>query len=308
MHEQTKLQFNKVKSACSPELDEALNDPRLLASSTWIVSYPRSGNTFMRALVANYLSGLDRPLSLQELHFSSYGEHVQEFWQELLGKPPLERSFEEEWGQREGYFAMLKAYLDGRTKVIKSHVPYIDVNGIPAFRLGADDRVIHVVRHPCDVAISSSHYYGVDMEEAIRRVNAENLLNHGHPANGYEFIGSWRQHTQSWMACNAAPVLRLRYFDMVQDTVATLTRVVEFMGYPVDPIRIELAVDFSRFGRLREQEQGSQFVENASATPFFRMGIPGKWTDTLTVDQARRVVNANADLMEQLGFMRLFVS
>lgn len=308
MHELIRPQLGHEGTPPAQALELAAQSPELLARTTWIVSYPRSGNTFMRALLANYLSGLDRALTLPELHFSSFGEHVQEFWQELLARPPVERSFEEEFALRERYFGMLKGYLDGKTKIIKSHTPNVDLNGRSAFQFGANDRVVHVVRHPCDVAISSSHYFSVDLDEAIRRLNTDNLLNNGHPDNGFEFVGSWRLHTQSWMDCSAAPVLRVRYFDMVQDTAAVLARVVEFMGYPVDPIRIELAVEFSRFGKLRELEKECSFVENASNAPFFRMGIPGKWTDTLTVDQARRVVNANAGLMEEFGFMRLFLS
>lgn len=308
MHQQLEPPIGHQEVSPSHTLELALNSPEMLARSTWLVSYPRSGNTFMRALLANYLSGKDEPLTLHELHFSSFGEHVQEFWQDLLGKPPVERTFEEEFARRGDYFGILRQFLEGKTKLIKSHTPNVDLNGTSAFQLSERDRVVHIVRHPCDVAISFSHYFNVDIDEAIRRLNTDMTLHNGHPVNGYEFIGSWRLHTQSWMDCRAAPVLQVKYFDMVQNTAKVLARVIEFMGYPVDPGRVALAVEFSRFGRLREQEQGGDFVENASQQPFFRMGVPGKWMDTLTVDQARRVVNANAEMMERLGFMRLFVS
>ena len=34
----------------------------------WIASYPKSGNTWMRAFIANYLDNGPRPVDLNELH------------------------------------------------------------------------------------------------------------------------------------------------------------------------------------------------------------------------------------------------
>lgn len=280
-----------------------------LPTNTWLVSYPRSGNTFLRALLANYFSGLPRPVTLEELHLSTIGEHIEHFWADIVGKPPVSRTLEEEFAGRREYFSRLKDVNRDILRIFKSHTPFSKVNDAPAFEFGADDRIVHLVRHPCDVVISYAHYYEVPLEDAITRLNTDNLTHIGHPGHGFELIGSWAQHTASWAECDAAPIIHVRYSALVQDTEAELARIVEFMGGPVNPERVRMAAEFSRLGRLRNQEQATGFIENtARAAPFFRQGIPGKWTDTLTVDQARRIINANAAQMDRFGFMKLFLS
>jgi len=64
-----------------------------------------------------------------------------------------------EWRHRRQYFELLRTYESaGHIKRLKTHTANVDINSSPAFDFQPQDRVIFVVRHPGDVAISLSKY------------------------------------------------------------------------------------------------------------------------------------------------------
>ncbi|MSO93754.1 MAG: sulfotransferase domain-containing protein, partial [Rhodospirillales bacterium] len=40
----------------------------------WLASYPKSGNTWLRAFLANYMMGAERPVPINEIHKFAYGD------------------------------------------------------------------------------------------------------------------------------------------------------------------------------------------------------------------------------------------
>jgi hypothetical protein len=275
----------------------------------WIVSYPRSGNTFARALIANYFSGLDYPLTLDEIVQSTHGEHDENIWLDLTGKPPSERKLDEEWRARPAYFARLRGMTNPHLPMIKSHSVAGPILDRPAFEFMAGDRIVHLVRHPCDVAISCSYFYNIDLTEAIRRILMPGLYIHGLPEIGFEVIGSWAQHTRSWMELIDVPIHRVRYFELVAKPVEVLMSIVAFLGAAPDPSRAEIAVNFCDFNRMRSEEELNGFAESSrsSSNPFFRKGQPGEWIETLTVDQARQILGNDPELIDQLKFANISI-
>lgn len=275
--------------------------------ATWIVSYPRSGNTFVRSLLANYFSGLDRPLKLEEIANSTQGEHDEMLWTRVTGKKPSERSLQEQWNARPLYFERLRAITEKTLPLIKSHTLLGALDGRPAFQFVPGDRIIYIVRHPCDVVLSASKFNDMGLDESIDRQLATNRYVCGQPNHGYELIGSWSQHVRSWMLDPGVPVHRIRYIDIVENGVNKVMDMVRFLNCEPDPARARLAVEFSSFDRLQAEEKEKGFVEasKVSALPFFREGRPGQWLDTLTVNQARKILDADPELIDHFGFRKL---
>ena len=146
----------------------------------WVVSYPRSGNTFLRALLANYFSGSTRPLSLAEVSSSTLGEHSETLWLELTGHRAADRTIEMEWRARPAYIRARRERAEGDIRLFKSHT----VNGsafgeLNAFDFVPGDRILHVVRHPGDVALSCADYWGIPLDAAIDRLLTDGLVTDG---------------------------------------------------------------------------------------------------------------------------------
>lgn len=277
----------------------------MLRTITWLASYPRSGNTYLRALLANYIHAQDRPVSLNDLPKISVGEHIEEIWAELTGKPLAERTLEDEWAGRAAYAEQLRNAASEGTLLVKTHTINASHKSIPAFEFKPGDRVIHLVRHPADVAISCADFYGIDVNRQIERMLKEGLINDSRPRQGFEVLGSWSQHVHGWLNETRIPVLTIRYADLVQAPEAVMATLAPYIGMTPEPARIAKAVEFTRFERLRKQEAEAGFIEaspNSLSGQFFRRGRPGQWRETLTPEQAERLLAPNRDLLEKLGF------
>lgn len=269
----------------------------------WLASYPRSGNTYLRALLANYLSDGAAPLSLDDIVKSTLGEHVEPLWEALTGKPLAERTFSVQWRNRQAYFAELRARLTPQRRMIKTHTLNGLIEGAPAFQFTASDRIIHLVRHPCDVAVSAAHFYGVTLDEQVRRMLSPGLMI-DNPSQGREVLGSWTQHTAWWLEERRAPRLTVRYCDLVENTETALSSILRFLDIAPDPERIARAIRFASFDGLRDRERTHGFLEapQREDARFFRVGQPFQWPKALTADQAGRLIFANRRLLDDLGF------
>jgi hypothetical protein len=276
-----------------------------MVSAIWVVSYPRSGNTYVRALLANYFSGLDRPLTLNEISLSTWGEHIEGLWQTVCIKPAEERTLEAQWLGRPSYFKAVRALATPDRRLIKSHTINAQLQGQPAFVFEPADRIIHVVRHPCDVAISVAHFHNTSIDAAVDRLLTSAYCVGNDPLHTFEVLGSWNEHTNCWLQALPAPVHRVRYFELVDEPASTLGNLLRFIGVEPEPERVEQTLRFASFGELKAQEEQNGFIEGSKipgADKFFRVGKALQWWNQLTEDQSRRLIEANSALLDELGF------
>lgn len=270
----------------------------------FIASYPRSGNTYVRALLSNYVSGLAAPLNVNALHAYARGEHDEGLWRELTGLEPPDRSLEQQWRLRPGYFEGLRKAASDGALFVKTHTANAAAFDQPAFELREGDRAIYVVRHPCDVALSRADFDGIPMEEIVDELLRPGAFVDGRPRHGFEVTGSWQENVTSWQNEARCPVLWVRYPDLCQNPLFELSRMVSFLGLGVNPERVTAAVVFSRFEELQAQETTHGFAEYArgqASRRFFRVGRARQWPQVMPPAMARRIYERCGPLIEQLG-------
>ena len=268
----------------------------------FLASFPRSGNTFLRVLIANYLNERPGPVALADLPKLTRGEHIETLWSEITGAPPPMRTLEQEWQARERYFGRLRATSPAQPVFVKTHTLQASIAGVPAFDANPYDRAIYVVRHPCDVAVSWADFYGKSIDAAIDEILSPGRFIHGLPDHGFELTGSWGQHVSSWVDAAPYPPLVLRYQDLCAQPTRELARLVEFLGLKLEPHRVARAAVFSRFDRLQQDEALNGFVESspqATSQRFFREGRAGQWTQAMSDAQASRIYDAYGPLIER---------
>jgi hypothetical protein len=272
----------------------------------WIVSYPRSGNTFVRALLLNYIMGGPDGAPLSELPRLSIGESDEPLWTELTGQPPEARTFERQWSVRAAYFEAQRARMSGGIGLFKSHTPNVVVFGQPAFDFRPNDKVIHVVRNPFDVAISTAAYRNLSLDEAIELVLSRETIIDARPEGGFEAIGSWAQHAVSWDKGCPVGLHRVRYFELLNDPRGALEAMIRFLGLEVRDARIESAVAACRFERMAGQERSAGFAEATMVQSgrFFRVGRDLQFLDSMTQAQIETLRAPLSGVLEQMGFSR----
>jgi hypothetical protein len=242
----------------------------ILPDDTFLVSYPKSGNTWVRVLIANLLSP-GKPADFRAIN-------------RLVPDPASETK---------RHFSHMP-----RPRIIKSHFVFD-----PRY-----PRVIYIVRDPRDVVISEYHYQrktrnigdGFPLPEYVRRF----IAGETYPENG-----SWGQHVTSWLAARDGDprFLRLHYENLLSDTAAELARIAGFLKIAASPKRLEEIVAFSSADRMRalETQQGdasSLMKGSRQDMAFIRTAKSGGWRSDLPEPLVESIESAWAPVMRYLGY------
>ena len=108
----------------------------------------------------------------------------------------------------------------------------------------------------------------------------------------------------SWVDASEMPLHVMRYEDMKRSPVETFTAGAAFLDPSHDRERVIDALEKSSFEELQRQEEQQGFREKSpSSKSFFRKGSVGSWRETLTAEQAARIVGDHRDVMRRFGYL-----
>jgi hypothetical protein len=250
-------------------LDLAGRNYTVYPDDTFLVSYPKSGNTWVRFLLANLIH------PNETVGFANINR--------LLPAPGV----------------LSKRFLKSlpRPRILKSHEPF-DAR----FR-----KVIYLVRDPRDVAVSEYHfdlkkrYIAADMtlEQFIKPFLAGETSSYG----------SWWEHVASWVGTRHGNprFLLARYEDLLADPIGETAKIAEFLGIAADTERIKSAVERSSADRMRklEKEDADKWTGTKNTRqeiPFVRAAKSGGWKESLPPHSVEEIEVAWSPLMNFLGY------
>jgi hypothetical protein len=273
----------------------------------WLASYPKSGSTWMRALLMNYQANHDRPVALDRLG-GIFSSPDRWFFDMMAGFPSAHLSPDAADDLQPEIFRHY-ARLDDSPKVIKCHDAFRDVpSGEPLFPPEATRAALYLVRNPLDVVVSYAHHENTGFDDIIAWMDdpGARLADDGRRLHGQlrQDLGCWSDHVRSWCDRAEIPVRVVRYEDLVADTRGVLMAALHFLGMDVSEERLERATGFSSFGELRRQEAAGGFLERKGASRFFRRGAPGAGREELTPAQVGRIIDRHGAVMERFGYRR----
>ncbi|MFY9661107.1 MAG: sulfotransferase domain-containing protein [Terriglobales bacterium] len=243
---------------------------RIFPDDVFLVSYPKSGNTWTRFLIANLVYPEKHP------DFANINELIPD--PEGISKRHLEQL--------------------PRPRYLKSH-QYFD----PRY-----PKIIHIVRDPRDVVLSE-YYFDIKrraipddfpLDKFVSRfVSGE--LNHPY--------GTWAENTATWFYTRGqSPRLLLVTYEALQSEGARqMAKIAEFIGVPADPARIAFALEQSSADRMRELEkkQGhlwSSTKQTRQDKPFVRSAKAGGWKNELSESSVAEIESAWGRLMREIGY------
>lgn len=269
----------------------------------WLASYPKSGNTWLRAFLANYMRNAQAPLAINDLdRFCASDAHGWPY-ERLSGRAPAELTGLELSQLRPRVHAMLAA---GRpeTVFVKTHNAIEKTHGVPTITPAVTAGAVYVIRNPLDTVSSYASHYGLTVPQAAEVMATDTTTIHGNEKLILQLLGSWSRHVRSWVD---APGLRLhvvRYEDMASRPLKAFGDVIGFLGVPKNMERLKRALRFSDFKELARQERESGFKErSANADRFFREGRAGGWRETLSADVVSKIVADHREVMTRFGYL-----
>jgi len=236
----------------------------------FLVSYPKSGNTWLRFLVGNLVN------SHPPVTFANIESRVPSIY--LNPESRLRRI--------------------QRPRILKSHECFA-----PQYK-----RVIYLVRDPRDVCISYYHYL-IKYRELPEKYPMEDFVARFVQDDFEGQFGPWGDHVVSWLSMRKSrdAFLLLLYKDLLHDPSRAVAQVAQFLGMDASPQELTKAIDLSSAGRMRDLEklQSRQWISTKKSRqdlPFVRAAVSDQWKSALSHPLVREIEAAWGPTMQTLGY------
>jgi hypothetical protein len=212
------------------------------ASDIFIVSYPRSGVTWLRTVIANAIK-------------------TEEMTLKLLKDNPYIPDVNSEWFQKkslEGYDAL------SAPRIFTVHAQYQSVFS----------KVIYIVRDVRDVLVSYYHWNKSVRSDFDMSMNDFVLIDNHWPCR-------WDDHVIGWLSKNKEiPIITIKYEDCLTDIFREVANVFEFFDIPYEKDRLMRAVNLCTFNSMKKMDEQIN-AEKGEMYRFARKGKVGGWKDEL---------------------------
>jgi len=178
--------------------------------------------------------------------------------------------------------------------------------------------VIYVVRDPRNVITSIENHYSFNTEESYNFMTNSNKMIVGDKWSGknfgiYEILGSWSDHYKSWQNIKFAPILTVKYENLINNPENSLIEIINFLkkfiDAKIDRRKILKAVESCDFENLRIMEKNEGFDEAAYSEKlekkvnFFNLGKKNNWKNLLNPEIEKKIRKVFNSEMKELNYI-----
>ena len=278
----------------------------------WLASFPKSGNTWMRAFLCSYLY-----LDLEKESFSfDVLKKIKKFPNKKqlndIGIHP--KSFEEV--ARVWIKAQNQINLNNKINFLKTHQAFGNFENFPFTNQQNTLGAIYLVRDPRDVLISYAKHMNQNLNETLDLVleeDSKGYLNEEKKDVIGEMRGSWSQNYNSWKFSNIKDKIIIKYEDLVDDPYNTFSKVVNYINYlfnknssslEINDEKIRKSIELSNFKNLQNLEKKFGFEENIkSGELFFNKGLVKQWQGKLNDKILYKIEKKFKKEMKELNYI-----
>lgn len=252
-------------------MQEAKGEYELRDDDVYLVSYPKSGNTWVRFLIGNYITNGQVDFSndyslLPDIHFNP--EQIKN--------------------------------VSFSPRIIKSHFQYTKDY----------KRIIYIVRDGRQVALSL-YYYLLSKNKISGLSFSEFLNAHFYTGDNVFGLGKWNSHVLSWLKKNeVSSILLIKYEDLHSDTKNQLIKILSFIGIFISEDLLKLAIEKSSFISMKSSEENNKEIVKKthnfsdSSYGFVREGKPFTWRERYTEKEKEKFWDLNCEALLFLGYSK----
>ena len=282
----------------------------------WLASYPKSGNTLIRAMLSSYFFSKDGFFDFKILKNISRFPNLN-----LYKKLGVDINNKDELIKNsikaQEYFNKKKAI-----QFVKTHsflynfydkYQFTDLNN----SLGA----IYIVRDPRNLVKSFSDFFNIDDEKSLEWMTTLFQLSGDHRSNDKQnitetWVGSWSKHYNSWKSFKYQNrYLLIKYEDFINDRKSTFLKVLRFIHslnkteFVVDEIKLNKVLETTDFKYLQNLEKKFGFHEalknrkENKVSTFFKMGEQRKWKKNLDPRIIEKIEKSFEKEMKELQYI-----
>ena len=228
----------------------------------WISSYPKSGNTFLRAMLSAYFYSEDG--IFKQDYLKNIAEFPRDFFELKLSNNFL--------NEIEEYETIQKKISNTSKEIIflKTHLANLTVNKIiPTINKDYSMCAIYIVRDPRNVILSLKNHYNLGIKECLNfLMNNKNFISIQNKdlSKGYTPILDWSSNYLSWKKQQNINTIFIKFENLVFDQEKTfiyiLNKLKKFINLEIDQKKIENIIKTTKFKYLRQLEEKEGFIEN----------------------------------------------
>jgi len=279
----------------------------------WIASYPKSGNTWIRSLLSAYLYSEDGNFNFNLL------KNILKFPSKKYLKY-FTKDFSDIKKVSEYWIASqerINLQNENKSIFLKTHSALCTLEKNPFTNKKNTQAVIYIVRDPRNVITSIGNHYSLNIEESYNFMIDNNRILTGDKWGGDNFgisevLGSWSKHYKSWKNIKFAPILNVKYEDLINDTEKSLFQIINFLNkfteIKIDNKKISKTVESCSFENLRKMEKNEGFIEAAHSEKlnkkidFFHLGEKNNWKNLLNQEMEKKIKEEFHHEMKELKY------
>ena len=253
----------------------------------WIASYPKSGNTWLRALLSSYFYSENGVFNQNLLkNIAQFPE--KRYFSEFNYDAKIVTDTSKFWIK-----AQEKINLNNKLNNFKTHNILGSINNNNFTNKKNTVGAIYIVRDPRNVLTSLQNHYELSKDEALKFMLSEKKYIYDYRVKNdfsdFQFISSWEKNYKSWINQKIFPVKLIRYEDLSIKTLEILAEIIEFIQNitqekkDFNNLKAQNCVKSTNFENMKNIEQNSGFIESvlskndSKKIPFFHLGPKNDW-------------------------------
>ncbi len=278
----------------------------------WIASYPKSGNTWVRSLLASYLYSnngvfnFDLLKKIKQFPSKQYFEFFLKDFKDI-------KKVSDYWIAAQDRISL---FNDG-TIFLKTHNALCTLENNSFTNKRNTKAVIHVVRDPRNVLSSISNHYSMNIIESFNFITDKKRMLVSEKWRGKDFgiataLGDWSEHYKSWKNIKFAPSKIVRYEDLISNTEITFISILNFlknfMDIDINKNKVKKVIDSCSFDILSNKEKKEGFDESITdkssgkKIKFFNLGKKNDWKKLLNSKIEEQIRFKFNKEMKELGY------
>ena len=281
----------------------------------WIASYPKSGNTWLRALLSSYF-------------YSANGEFKEHLLKKIDQFPTKKyfRKFkfdQNKIGDTCQYWIKAQEEInkEKEIKFFKTHNAFGKINNYDFTNKENSLGCIYIVRDPRNVITSVKNHYELDDDKALKWMTNEKQFLYDVDKvkdagfSDFQFISSWNLNYKSWKVQKKIPLKLVRYEDLLNETYTVFMDILKFVNKVTDnaekinKLKVKAALNTTVFEKLKKKEVDSGFSESIPSQnnknkkiSFFNLGPKNDWRKILNKDTKEKLDNFFKNELEELSY------